>query len=363
IPVESAVFGVTPYDNYTVYLIFPEGFGGGTALEHQSSNVGVYATGLIGTPAIPNIVAHEMFHAWNVKRLRPAEMVPYRYSSAQPTTLLWVSEGFTDYYADLAEVRGGAIDSTGFAENTLNQILSVANSPAISVDENSLSVWVHPIDGTFFLYYDKGALIGLLLDIMIRDASDNHGSLDTVMRSLYHSTYLKGLGFTQTDFWTAVSRAAGGRSFRDFRRRYVAGQEPLPIDSVLALAGMRHVTLKSRVPRLGIGTRADSSGVIVTQLVPSGPYAQAGGLLGDTIVTLGGRRVSDDPDFTAFRREWAGHEGESFPVEIRRGGLRQTLSVKVVLIDRNDDRLEYDAAATGKPLAIRNRLLHGDGPH
>lgn len=361
IPVESAVFGVTPWDNYTVFLAFPENFNGGTALEHQSSNLGVYSVGLIGNPALANTVAHEIFHAWNVKRLRPAEMMPYRYDQAQPTTLLWISEGFTDYYANIAEVRGSAIDSVEFAGNTLAEIQSVAAAPPLSVDENSLSVWVHPIDGTFFMYYDKGALIGMLLDIMIRDASDNHGSLDMVMRSLYESNYLKGRGFTREDFWSAVSRAAGGKSFDAFRDHYVAGMDPLPIDSIFPLAGLRHVTEKSRVPRLGVATAKVEDGEVVTQIVPGSPYAQGGGLVGDTILVLGGVKLSTDPGMTEFRKRWSSHEGDTFQVEIKRAGKRQNLAVKVALVDRVEDRLEFDSAASAKALKIRNGLLHGDG--
>ena len=87
---------------------------GGSALEHSNSHFGIYSPFIIGNIALPSIIAHEIFHVWNVKRLRPAEMVPYRYDRAQPTPWLWVSEGITDYYADLALVRGGIVDSAGF---------------------------------------------------------------------------------------------------------------------------------------------------------------------------------------------------------------------------------------------------------
>jgi predicted metalloprotease with PDZ domain len=360
IPAESAVFGVTPWDNYTVFMGFPDGFGGATALEHQSSNLGLYTPAIVGSPGVINVVAHEIFHAWNVKRLRPADLVPYRYDVGQPTTLLWVSEGFTDYYADLSEVRGGVIDSAGFAANTVGHILTVTNSPPASVEDASLGVWVHPLDGSDFLYYDKGAVLGLLLDIQIRDATDNAGSLDAVLRGLYQSAYLHGKGFTNDEFWAAVVRAAGGKSFADFSLRYVEGAEPLPFDSILPLAGMRLISEQTRVPRLGITSLGDSTGVRVTGVVGGGPYAQAGGQTGDTIIVLGGIPVSTDPDFSAFRRRWAGREGESFPIEIHRAGQPLTLTVKVVLVDRTETRLEYDSAASARALKVRAGLLHGN---
>ncbi|HKV75641.1 MAG TPA: hypothetical protein VJN95_14065 [Gemmatimonadales bacterium] len=361
IPAESAVFGETPWDNYTVFLGFPPTFGGATALEHQSSNLGLYFRGFVSSPGLANVVAHEIFHAWNVKRLRPADMVPYRYNRENPTTLLWVSEGFSDYYADLAEVRGGAIDSTAWADNTVGHILTFTNSPPVSVEDASLAVWVHPLDGTDMLYYDKGAIVGLLLDIQIRDASDNAGSLDGVMRSLYQSTYKQGKGFTNEQFWAAVSRNAGGRSFAEFSRHYVEASEPLPLDSVLALAGLKLISEKSRVPRLGINTMGDTTGLRITGVVEGGPYAAAGGQVGDTVLVLGGVPYKNDLNMNTFRHTWAGRDGESFPVEIRRAGQPMTLTVKVMLVDRTDTRLLFDSTASARALRVRQGLLHGGG--
>ncbi|MBL8979138.1 MAG: hypothetical protein JNM53_12035, partial [Gemmatimonadetes bacterium] len=206
------VFGERPYSSYTTMMVFPPEFGGGSALEHQNSHVGIYTPEGIGQPWIASVTAHEMFHAFNVKRLRPAEMVPYRYDVAQPTVWLWVSEGITDYYADLTMLRGGVIDSAAFLEETGNKIAQVNQVPAVALEDASLSTWIHPTDGTGYIYYPKGSLAGLLLDILIRDASDNRRSLDDVMRETYQRTYKQGKGFGATEWWGAVSRAAGAGS-------------------------------------------------------------------------------------------------------------------------------------------------------
>ncbi|HEY2805662.1 MAG TPA: hypothetical protein VGI92_07385 [Gemmatimonadales bacterium] len=357
IPAETAVFGETPWDDYTVFMIVVDNFGGATALEHQSGNVGIYGTTVIAAPGIPNVVAHEMFHAFNVKRLRPAEMFPYRYDEANPTTLLWVSEGFSDYYADLDEVRGGAIDSAAFAQNTLGHMQVVGASPPASVEDASLAIWTHTRDGSDFLYYDKGSVLGFLLDIMIRDASDNHGSLDGVMRSLYESAWKHHRGFTNEEFWAAASRAAGGKSFAAFYDHYVDGHDPLPYDSIVPLAGFRYSSETFRAPRLGIGTASDSL-TTVTQVIPGGAYERAGGHVGDTLVTLGGVDVRTDPNFDAFRHRWAGKDG-TFPIVVRRAGQVLTLTAPVMLIERTDVRLDYAADASPKALRIRNGILHG----
>src|SRR5688500_3783026 len=201
-----------------------------------------------------SLYAHEVFHAWNVKRLRPAELVPYRYDRPQPTTLLWVSEGVTDYYADLSLVRGQLSGPEGFYDATTTKIQSVDALPPIALEDASLSTWIHPVGGSADIYYNKGSLAGLLLDIMIRDASDNRRSLDDVMRDLYTTTARRRTGFTAAQVWAAASRAAGGKSFDDFNRQYIDGREPYPWATILPLAGMRLAADSILTPQLGVTT-------------------------------------------------------------------------------------------------------------
>src|SRR5205807_1352096 len=112
-PAHIAVFGEAPFRNYTVFQRSDTLVNGG-GLEHQSSQVDEVTTSQLDAGYIPGLYSHEAFHAWNVKRLRPADMVPYRYDDAQPTTWLWVSEGVTDYYGALALVRSGINADSAF---------------------------------------------------------------------------------------------------------------------------------------------------------------------------------------------------------------------------------------------------------
>src|SRR3954468_22006645 len=224
VPAEIAVFGEAPFRNYTLFQRSDTVVNGG-GLEHQSSQVDEVLTSQLDAGYLPGLYSHEAFHAWNVKRLRPADMVPYRYDDAQPTTWLWVSEGATDYYGELGLVRGGISDSAPFFNGIGGFIAQTVSAPGIAVSDASLSPWIAPTDGSGGLYYPKGALIGFLLDVMIRDGSDNRSSLDHVMRTLYNNTYKHGRGFTSADWWGEVGRAAGGKSFADFARRYVDGRD------------------------------------------------------------------------------------------------------------------------------------------
>jgi predicted metalloprotease with PDZ domain len=360
VPAMSAVFQETPWDTYTNLLIFTRAVGGGSALEHGNSHVGIYNPGFIGNPLLASITAHEYFHAWNVKRLRPADMWPYDYDEEQETPWLWVSEGITDYYADLALVRGGIIDSAQFMGLTTEKIGEVAEAPPTALEDASLTTWIGPTNGTRYLYYPKGSLAGLLLDILIRDGSDNRRSLDDVLREVYRATYKKGRGFTSQDWWTAVTRAAGGRSFAEFNSKYIDGREPLPHADVLPLAAMRLVTDTLREPMLGLATYQDSAGAIVVRgALPGGVAADAGVKAGDVLLALGDVDVNN-PDFgSAYRARFGKSEGDSLPIRVRRGTETITLSGKVRLGERVESRLEAAPGASEKAVRIRNGIMRG----
>lgn len=357
-----AVTGDVPWDTYTVMLIFDPEYPGGSALEHQNSHVGIYNPGIVQAgPLLPSITAHEVFHAWNVKRLRPAELWPYVYDRAQPTTLLWVSEGITDYYADLGLVRGGVITPAQFYQTTREKIDNVAGAPPTALEDASLSTWIHPIDGSGYLYYPKGSLAGLLLDIQIRDASDNRSSLDAVLRDLYARVYQAGKGFTVDDWWQTVSRAAGGKSFEEFHRRYIDGREPFPYATVLPLAGLRLQADTTRTPRLGTTTSIDSTGVRVTAVVPGSSAAEAGVRIGDYLVRVGEVSVSRDADFgPLFRARYASQpEGTPLPLVVRREQRTLTLPARLRLAESVSYALAEDPTASAKAVRIRDGILRG----
>ena len=360
IPAMARVFGETPWDDYTVMVIFEPSFGGGSALEHQSSHVGIYNPQFIGTPILPSITAHEIFHAWNVKRLRPADLTPYRYDQAQPTPWLWVSEGITDYYADLALVRGGIVDSTGWLDFTQQKVSEVAASPPVALEDASLSTWIHPTDGTGYIYYPKGGLAGLLIDILIRDASDNRSSLDDVMRTLYQGTWARGRGFTAEDWWGAVRRAAGGRPFGEFAAKYIDGREPFPWDTVLPLAGLRLVADSIREPRIGVSTSTDTTGTLVLEVVPGSMAEGAGVQVGDHLLRVGEIDASTD-DFGALYRERyaATAEGTPIVVVVRRNNRELSLPGRFQLALRVEQRIEFAPGAGPRAARIRSGLLRG----
>jgi predicted metalloprotease with PDZ domain len=365
VPKMSAVFQETPWRTYTTMLVFTREVGGGSALEHGNSHVGIYNPGFIGNPLLASITDHEIFHAWNVKRLRPADLWPYDYARPQPTPWLWVSEGITDYYADLALLRGGVVDSAGFLRLTGEKVEQVAEQPATALEDASLTTWIGPMDGSQYQYYPKGSLAGFMLDVLIRDASDNRRSLDDVLRELYRAAYKKGRGFTAADWWPAVSRAAGGRSFADFHAKYIDGREPLPWADILPRAGLRIVSDTIREPRVGLASTQDSTGAIVVDAVQPGGVGEAAGVMpGDQLIALGDIEVMDPGFGEAFRARFGKSEGDSLAIRVRRGADTLTLHGEVRLAGRTETRLDVDPKAGEKAARVRSGIFRGttDGP-
>ncbi len=359
-PPMAAVFGETPFETYTTLMLFDEDYPGASALEHSNSHLGIYVTQAVGSPFLTEIWAHETVHAWNVKRLRPAELVPYDYGRAQPTTLLWVSEGIADYYADLALVRGGVVPASRFYEATASKISSVANAPPVALEDASLSTWIAPVDGAGRLYYDKGSLAGLMLDILIRDASGNRASLDDVMRELYESTYKAGTGFTEGQWWQAVSRAAAGQSFDDVYRRYIDGREPYPWDEVLPLAGLALTVDTTQRPLIGIATGRDSTGVYAQYVAPGGAAEAAGVQVGDYLLAVGTIEVLNDEFGAQFRTRYRGEPvGTPYQITVRRGFETVTIDSELRFVEEINFAVLEAPEASAKAIAIREGILTG----
>lgn len=358
IPPQVAVFGGAPWGpHYTILQVTDSSSGGGSGLEHQNSHLDIVSPMGLGSTPIAGLYSHEIFHAWNVKRLRPQELWPYQYDRMQPTPLLWWSEGVTDYYADLALVRGGVIDARQFYQTTGNKATNVALTVPVALEDASLSTWVAPTDGSAYVYYDKGSLAGLLLDILIRDATDNRGSLDLAMRELYGSEYGKGSGFTDAELWAALERAAGGKSFADFRARYVDGRDPYPYASVLPLAGMR--AQEVRMPRLGVSTNPQGDSIRVASVEAGSAAADAGVRPGDLLLALGDVAVTD-PEFGALYRARYGRaaEGTPLPIRVRRGGETLTLAGTIRYAVAGV-MIAEDERASPKARRIRDGILQG----
>ena len=197
-----------------------------------------------------------------------------------------------------------------------------------------------------------------MLDIVVRDASENRRSLDTIMRELYETTYKKGRGFTHADFWGTVSRAAGGWPTDEFERKYIDGRNPYPWQSMLKTAGMRLVP--DSTPRIGVTTASDSSGAVRVVDVEAGTTAALAGVTaGDEMVSVGEIAVNDADFGAKFRLRYAGRSsGSPLPIVVKRGVGTLTLRGSLAYAAAAP-RITEDPTASAKAIRIRNGILRG----
>ena len=246
---EVSLFDDIPYHDYTFFLhLRPRGNDG---LEHLNSTSLVFPrTGFADESGYIDfwvLAAHEFFHLWNVKRIRPDALGPFDYTKENYTQSLWVAEGITEYYGNLMLHRAGLISDSAYLGHLANQMAHVQNMPGrfkMSAEEASFNAWIklyRPDENSVnssISYYDKGELLGLLLDLEIRRRSNNAKSLDDVMRTLYNDFFKRNRNYTPADFQRVCETMAGAR-LDEFFARYVRGTDELPYNQILSAAGLQ----------------------------------------------------------------------------------------------------------------------------
>jgi predicted metalloprotease with PDZ domain len=356
---ELKLMNGAPFEHYLFILHIGKGAGGG-GMEHANST----AIGIPTDEYLSGVAAHEFFHLWNVKRIRPATLEPVDYTKEQYTRALWFAEGVTSTYGAYTLVRSGIWNKERFYDDLGQQIGELESRPANSwqsAEESSLDAWLEKYSlyngpDESVSYYTKGQLLGDLLDILIRDRTNNTKSLDDVLRGLNTDFAKQGKTYRDSlDIRLEAEKVAGG-SFEDFFRKYVASAQPLPYQEVLALAGLELRTAEHKRAVLGFSAERDSSGTITVRAVDSGsPAAEAGLDTGDVILNWNGG------DIPRALGRWVRERqpGEPVRVRIRREEKEQTLQFK--LGEEKDVlyQVAEDSHASEKAQRIRDGLLHG----
>lgn len=270
--VEAAVgvIGEIPFKEYTFIGIGP-GAGG---IEHLNSTAVSFSGSeklntLEGRIGLLGFLGHEYFHHYNAKRIRPVELGPFDYDHGSRTNMLWVAEGITAYYDEMLLRRAGLVSGDDIIQTFERTIRSVETSPGRlfqSVTQASFDTWS---DGPFgrtgdelnktVSYYQKGPILGLLLDLKIRHESGNRKSLDDVMRTLYYDIYkAKGRGYTEREFREICEEAAGVALDEFFS--YVYSVQPIDYAKYLGYAGLT-IDLQERIlPGASIGIQVGEKG-------------------------------------------------------------------------------------------------------
>jgi predicted metalloprotease with PDZ domain len=240
---EIQLMGGAPFRQFTFFVhIGPDPAIGEGGMEHMNS------TAIAGPSldAAASLAAHEFFHVWNVKRIRPQSLEPVDDTKEQYTRSLWFAEGFTDAYTSYTLERTGLWSKKQFYDDLAEQIDRIQTRPAHSwqsAEESSLDAWFEKYDGyngpdRSISYYDKGQILGVLIDLEIRDATENHKSLDDVFRLMNDKFAKQGKFYDEsTDIRASIEQVAG-KSFDEFFRRYISGIAEIPYNQILAVAGL-----------------------------------------------------------------------------------------------------------------------------
>jgi predicted metalloprotease with PDZ domain len=370
--------GEIPYRDYTFILHLRANTGGG--LEHLNSCALGYPrfgfrirAGDRATSAAPNttetperdyrgflgLVSHEFFHLWNVKRIRPDALGPFDYTQENYTKVLWVAEGITDYYADLVLRRAGLISESEFLTATARAMQNLQNTPGRlvqSVEESSFDAWIkyyrqdeNSINSQVS-YYDKGALLGLLLDLEIRKRSAGAKSLDDVMRYLYAEFFKKDRNYGPADFQKAVELMAGS-SLEEFFSKYVRGVQELDYNAALAAAGLKLETSAATDAKVyfGADVEEDEGRLMVKRVYADSPAYEQGLNANDQIVAMDNMR--------ATKRFFDARMAEKKPGDVVNLTIFRFDDLSSLLIKLSDKReMSYRIVPVAAPTALQKQI-------
>jgi predicted metalloprotease with PDZ domain len=330
------MFGELPYDDYTFIL----NLRGGGGLEHLNSTALQFNRWAFENPrgylGFLGLVAHEYFHLYNVKRIRPVPLGPFDYENENYTKSLWVAEGTTSYYEWVLMRRAGIYKATDVLGNAARIAESLEKQPGrfqTSLEEASFDAWIksyrpdeHSVNREIS-YYSKGELVNFLLDVKIRTSSNGAKSLDNVLQYLYEEFYKKqNKNYTPEDF-QRICEMMAGKSLEDFFDKYVRGKDEIDYNSVLNDMGLQLVKVRpeSDTPFLGVNLSNVDEGLKITS-IPAGTPAYEWGLnADDIIIAIDGYQATARQNFDFYiNRKKA---GDKIKVTVFRHGKMREIEV------------------------------------
>jgi predicted metalloprotease with PDZ domain len=362
---ETAIYGENPNKRY-VFIVHNTSKGGG-GLEHLSSTV-LDATrdnysNEHGYHNFLSLVAHEHFHLWNVKRLRPIALGPFDYDNENYTTDLWIAEGFTAYYQNIILRRANIYSPEEYLNVLAADINYVANQPGNkiqSLSEASFDAWIkyyRPNENsvnTNISYYNKGSIVAMMLDLEIINDSHGRYSLDDVMKYMY-DTYYKGKkrGYTDKEFKQGFEKFAG-RNLDEFYKKYVYGLADIDYNKYLAYAGYKTTDelANNNDPNLGITTKSENGKITVSGVFRGSAAWMDGMNVNDEITAADGNKVTDINTILNGKKP-----GDVINISVLRDGLPLTLPVTLLKKAQIKYKIDSLAESGKQQVEVRKKWL------
>jgi predicted metalloprotease with PDZ domain len=364
IQVEADLFGGLPYARYLFLLhLTANSFGG---LEHKDSCSLIYSR--LGFRAkdqydrLMQLVAHEFFHLWNVKRIRPKGLEVFDYEGENYTSSLWFSEGTTSYYDLMIPLRAGIYDAKTYLSALSQGISRYLTTPGRLVQplsESSFDAWIKLYRpdansaNSQISYYLKGEMVTLLLDLAIRIRHNNQRSFDHVMRQMWEQFGKDEIGFTPEQLKSVIESVAGF-DLTNFFDRYLDGTEELPFDEYLSGFGLR---LQSNIknglpPHIGMTVRSEQGRSLIKLVEANSPAQTAGIEIGDELLAIDGLRVNAE-QFNDRLKDYS--SGDAIEVTLFHQDELRICQVKLV----QPRPTQYQVVAIDQPSKTQQRNLKG----
>ena len=355
------LMGGAPFNEFTfIFHMGPyseNGSGGG--MEHMNST----AIATSSLESAVSVAAHEFFHVWNVKRIRPQALEPVDFTREQYTRALWFAEGVTNTYQKYTLARTGLWSKEAFLGDLAEEICELEARPARlwqSVEESSMDAWFEKYDlynrpDRSVWYYNKGQILGVMLDLEIRDATDNRKSLDDVFRLMNEKYARQGKFYDDGAGIRSAVEEIAGTSFENFFEKYVSGTDPIWYSGFLLAAGLELKIEKQASADYGFWPSRTLNGMVVAA-VESGSTAEAAGVKeGDLLVELNGEPFPQR--FTA----WLGAQspGQKINLRVRRDGQDKEFTFPLGARSEQHCSINDSPHPTEKHRRIRDGLLHG----
>ena len=374
--VEMAAMPPPDFQHYLFIFHFVPDISMGDGMEHlNSTQIIIQGSVRESTQEALETAAHEFFHLWNVKRLRPAALGPFDYTRENYSRSLWFAEGITTYYGYLFLLQSGLWTREQFLNHLANEIYTLEREPGrklMSAESSSFSAWFFDrspqmqetnFANTTISYYNKGALLGMLLDLEIRSRTQGHKSLLDVMRFMYHefyqapatSYYGPGRGFEEKDVVEALNSITGS-DFAPFFERYVSGTDALPYQETLAMGGLqlRTETPPDAAPSLGVAVQPESRGTRIVSIIPGGAADRAGLSRDDLLIDVDDQSLATEDLATRLKPYPV---GAKVPINVERHGRRERITVTLDPPMRSLYSIVPLPSATPEQVAIREAWL------
>jgi predicted metalloprotease with PDZ domain len=350
-----------PYPDYTfIFHVGKAANGSGGGMEHANST----AISVPSGASLPSISAHEFFHLWNVKRIRPASLEPLDPTREMYTRSLWFAEGVTSTFSSYALVRTGIWSKQEFLQDLSQQITELESRPAEqwqSAEQSSLDAWLEKYalynqPQRSVSYYTKGQVLGFLLDIVLRDRTDNQRSLDDLLRSMNADFAREGKFYRDSLDIRLESEKLTGGSLSDFFENYVASANPLPYQNLLARAGLELRTLESVRATLGFLPQREPGAPWTVIAIDADSLAAKSGLqVGDEILRWNSADVPRRPE------RWVAQQkpGDVLRLRIRRNEKEESIELHLGELRQKFFQVAEMSHADDRARRLRDGLLRG----